>query len=171
MQHQLSVNGKSWDSFLADCQLGPTQYWPNPSPRIRKKRKAIKSEVNNTFETVSEVKGFGEVSIPINDGISNDDDGNTVPCGSKTVLNQPLSGKGHSTPAKTEEILTKNKSDNDIECKNPSEYSRESMRRLDHLAQICCDKGGFDSENMLFSIRVTRSMNSTHTISGPMVKQ
>ena len=45
------------------------------------------------------------------------------------------------------------------------------MRRLDRLAQICCDKGGFDSENLLFSRRVTRSMNSTHTISGPMVNQ
>ena len=45
------------------------------------------------------------------------------------------------------------------------------MRRLDHLAQICCDKGGFDSENLLFSRRVTRSMNSTHTILGPMVNQ
>ena len=93
MQHQLSVNGKSWDSFLTDCQLGPTQYWSNPSPRIRNKQKAIKYEVNNTSETISEVKGFREVSIPINDGISNDDDGNTVRCGSKIVLNQPLSGK------------------------------------------------------------------------------
>ena len=34
VQHQLSVNGKSWDGFLTDCHLGPMQYWPNPSPKI-----------------------------------------------------------------------------------------------------------------------------------------
>ena len=175
MQHQLSVNGKSWDIFLTDCQLGPTQYWLNPSTSIRKKREAIKSEVNNAPETVSEGKGFGEISIPINDGISNDDDENTVPCGSKAVLNQPLPGKGYSIPAETEERLTKSKTDNDVKCKNlsesnnPYEHSRESMRKLDHLAQICCDKGGFDSENLLFSRRVTRSMKPS--ISVPMAHQ
>ena len=26
VQNQLSVNGKSWDGFLTDCHLGPTQY-------------------------------------------------------------------------------------------------------------------------------------------------
>ena len=83
LQYQLYANGKSWDSFLTDCQLGPTQYWPNPSPRIRKKGKAIKSEVNNTSKTVLEVKGFGEVSIPINDGVSNNNYRNTVPYDSK----------------------------------------------------------------------------------------
>ena len=43
------------------------------------------------------------------------------------------------------------------------------MRKLDHLAQICCDKGGFDSENLLFSRRVTRSMKPS--ISVPMANQ
>ena len=32
LQFQLSAKGESWDKFLVDCQLGPTQYWPNPSP-------------------------------------------------------------------------------------------------------------------------------------------
>ena len=171
LQFQLSANGKSWDSFLVDCQLGPTQRWPNPSPRIRKKRKAIKSEVNITSETISEVKGFGEVSIPINDGISNDNDRNTSPCDAKAVLNQPLYGESHSTPAEIEERLTKSKTENLFETNKPDEYSRESMRRLDHLAQIFCDKEGFGFENLSFSRRVTRSMYSTHTISGPIVNQ
>ena len=177
LQFQLFVNGKSWDSFLTDCQLGPTQYWPNLSPRIRKKLKAIKSEVDITSETVSEVKGFREVSIPINDGVSNDNDRNTVPCDSKAVLDQPLSGKNDSTPAEIEERLTKSKTDNDFKCENlfetnkPDEYSRESMRRLDHLAQICCDKEGLGFENLSFSRRVTRSMYSTHTILGSIVNQ
>ena len=153
------------------------QHWLNPSPWIRKKRKAIKSEVNNTSETVSEVKGFGEVSIPINDGISKNDDRDSVPCNSKAVLNQPLSGKSHSIPAEIEEGLTKSKTDNVIECKNlsetnkPDEYNRESMRTLDHLAHIYCDKEGFGFENLSFSRRVTRIMYSTHTISGPIVNQ
>ena len=41
IQHQLSLNCKSWDEFLIECQLGPTQYWPNPPPKTRRKRKAI----------------------------------------------------------------------------------------------------------------------------------
>ena len=45
------------------------------------------------------------------------------------------------------------------------------MHRLDHLAQICCDKEGFGFENLSFSRRVTRSMYSTHMISGPIVNQ
>ena len=109
IQHQLSENGKSWDKFLVDCQLGPTQHWPSPSPRIRKKRKAVKSEVNDTPETVFEGKGFGEAGLPVNDGISKNDDRDLVPYDSKVVLNQPLSGKSHSTPAKIEEGLTKSK--------------------------------------------------------------
>ena len=32
LQFQLSANGKSWDIFLVDCQLGLMQHWPNPSP-------------------------------------------------------------------------------------------------------------------------------------------
>ena len=108
--------------------------------------------------------------MPINDGISKDDDGNTVPCGSKVVLNEPLSGKGYRTPAETKEILTKSKTDNVVsESNKPCEHSRESMRRLDRLAQICCDKGGFDSENLLFSRRVTRSMKPS--ISTPMANR
>ena len=50
LQFQLSANEKSWDKFLVDCQLGPTQHWPNPSPRTRRKRKAINSGVNSTSE-------------------------------------------------------------------------------------------------------------------------
>ena len=37
LQYKLSIIGKSWDSFLTEYQLGPTQHWPNPSPRIHKK--------------------------------------------------------------------------------------------------------------------------------------
>ena len=175
MQFQLSVNGKSWDSFLVDCQLGSTQHWPNPSPRIRKKRKAINSGVNSTSETISEVKGFEEVNIPINDGISKNDDRDSVPCNSKAVLDQPLSGKSGSTPTELEEELTEGKNDNNVECKNPSEtkkpdeYNRDSMHRLDHIAQVCCDKEGLGFENLSFSRRVTRSMYST--ISGHKINQ
>ena len=54
IQHQLSLIGKSWDEFLIECQLGPTQCWLNPSPKTRKKRKApIKSEVSNVHEAES----------------------------------------------------------------------------------------------------------------------
>ena len=92
-------------------------------------------------------------------------------------MDQPLSGKNDSTPAEIEERLTKSKTDNDFECENlfetnkPDEYSRESMRRLDHLAQICCDKEGLGFENLSFSRRVTRSMYSTHMILGSIVNQ
>ena len=162
----------SWDKFLVDCQLGPTQYWPNPSPRARRKRKVLNPGVNS-----SEVKESEVVNMSINDEVNKNDDRDSIPYKSKAVLDQPLSGKSDSTPAEIEEGLTKGKTDNNVECKNPfetnkpDEYNRESMHRLDHLAQVCCDKEGLGFENLSFSRRVTRSMYSTHTISGHKVNQ
>ena len=51
IQHQLSLSCKSWDEFLVGCKLGPTQYWPNPPPKTRRKRKApVESEVGNVHK-------------------------------------------------------------------------------------------------------------------------
>ena len=48
IQHQLSLSCKSWDEFLVENKLGSTQYWPNPPPKTRRKRKApAKSEVDD----------------------------------------------------------------------------------------------------------------------------
>ena len=117
MQHQLYLNGKSWDEFLIECDLGLTQYWPNTSPKTSRKRKAAaKPEVNNVLETESEGKGL------INVGISNEDVDNIVPRCSKTVLNRPPSDRYHSTPAKTEEGLIENKDINTVHCKNLSKF-------------------------------------------------
>ena len=102
MQHQLSLNGKSWDEFFTECDLGPTQYWPNPSPKTRRKRKAtVKPEVNNVPKTELEGKGLEEAKLPINVDISNEDVGNTVPCRSEVALNQSPPDKSYSTPVKT----------------------------------------------------------------------
>ena len=57
IRHQLSLNGKSWDEFLIECQFGPTQFWPNPSPKTRRKRKAtVKPGVSNVPEAESKDK-------------------------------------------------------------------------------------------------------------------
>ena len=94
--------------------------------------------------------------MPINNGINENDDMDSVPCNYREVLDKPLSSKNDSNPAKIKEGLTKGKTDNNVECKNPfetnkpDEYKRESMHRLDHLAQICCDKEGFGFENLSF---------------------
>ena len=88
IHHQLSLNGKSWDEFLTECHLGPTQYWPNPSPKTRRKQKAtVKPEVSNVPENKSEDKGLEEANPPINAGISNDGVGNVFPCCFETALN------------------------------------------------------------------------------------
>ena len=89
-------------------------------------------------------------------------------------MNQPPSDKYHSTPAKTEDRLTESKNINVVDCKNlsepdnPHKHGKESMYKLDHLAQVCYDKGGFESDNLVFSRRVTRSMNNVPTISVSM---
>ena len=88
MQHQLSLNGKSWDEFLTECQLGPTQYWPNPSPKTRRKRNAtVNLEVSNVPETESKDKELEEAHTPINAGISDDGVGNVAPYYSEAALN------------------------------------------------------------------------------------
>ena len=51
IQHQLSLIGRSWDELLAENKLGLKQYWPNPSPKTCKKRKApLKSEVDDVHK-------------------------------------------------------------------------------------------------------------------------
>ena len=92
-------------------------------------------------------------------------------------MNRPSSDRGHSAPAKTEERLTESKTINVVDCKNLFEpdnlckHDKESLYKLDHLAQVCCDKGRFESDNPMFSKRITRSMNNVHTILGPMANR
>ena len=74
IQHQLSLNCKSWDEFLIECQLGPTQYWPNPPQKTRRKHKAIvKYEFGDVHEAESKDKELQEANPPINTCV--DDDG------------------------------------------------------------------------------------------------
>ena len=122
IQHQLSLNAKSWDEFLIECQLGPTQYWPNPPPKTRRKRKAtIKSEVGDVHEAESKDKEIPKANPPINTGIDNDGVVNVAPCFAETTLNQSPSDKRFSIPAKAEGKLTKNEDVNAIEYGNPPE--------------------------------------------------
>ena len=47
------------------------------------------------------------------------------------------------------------------------------MHKLEQLAKMCCDRGGFESKNLVFvrTRRITRSMNNTFTASIPMATQ
>ena len=47
------------------------------------------------------------------------------------------------------------------------------MHKLDRLAQVCCDTGGFESKNLVFvrSRRVTRIMNNVPTIYASIANQ
>ena len=146
----MSLNGKSWDDFLIECQLGPTQYWPNPPPKTRRKRKAtIKSEFSNVHEDESKDKELQEANPPINTGISDDGVGNVAPCYSEATLNQSPSDKHCSTPANTGDKLTKTEDVNAVDYKNlselntPHKHGNESMHKIEQLAQVCCDRGGF----------------------------
>ena len=94
-------------------------------------------------------------------------------------MNQSPSEKRCSTPAKTGDKLTKDENVNTIDYKKPSKlntprkHGDESMHTLEQLAQVCCDRGGFESKNIVFvhMRRVTRSMNNTPTASVPMTTQ
>ena len=94
-------------------------------------------------------------------------------------MNRSPSDKRCSTPAKTEDRLTKNEYINAVDYKNlselntPHKHGNESMHKLDQLAQVCCDRGGFESKNLVFvhSRRVTRSMNNAPPVSVPMTNQ
>ena len=89
-------------------------------------------------------------------------------------MNQSSFDKSYSTPTKTRDKLTESKDINTVDCKNisepvsPRKNGKESMYKLDHLAQVCCDKGGFESDNLVFSRRVTRSMHNVSTIFVPI---
>ena len=119
----------SWDKFLVDCQLGPTQYWPNPSPRARRKRKVLNPGVNS-----SEVKESEVINMPINNEINENDDRDAIPCNSREILDKPLPGENDSNPANIKEGLAKGENDNNDEENKPDECNKESMHKLDHLA-------------------------------------
>ena len=150
LQFQLSAKGVSWDKFLVDCKLGPTQYWPNPSPRIRRRRKAINPEV----------KKPKVVSMPIDNETNENADRVSVPCDSREILDKPEPGKNDGNPAKLKEGLAEGEID------KPDECDKDTIHKLNHLAQVCCDKEGLNYENLSFSRRVTRSMHNLHLIPG-----
>ena len=75
---------------------------------------------------------------------------NVAPCFTETTLNQSPSHKCFSIPAKTGDKLTKNEYANAIDYKNPFElntphkHGDESMHKLEQLAHVCYDRGGFE---------------------------
>ena len=87
IQHQLSLSCKSWDEFLVECKLGPTQYWPNPPPKTHRKWKApVKSKIGDVHEAESKDKELQEVNPPISTCISDDGVVNVAPCYVDTTL-------------------------------------------------------------------------------------
>ena len=122
IQHQLSLSCKSWDEFLVESKLGPTQYWPKPLPKTRRKHKApIKSEVDDVHKIELRDKELQEANPPIGTYISNDGIMKVAPCYAETNMGQPLSDKCFSTPTKMEGRLTKNEDVDAVNIENPSE--------------------------------------------------
>ena len=78
----------------------------------------------------------------MNAGISDYGGGNVAPCYSEATLNRSPSDKHFSSPAKTEDRLTKNEDINAIDCKNlsepnnPCKHGKVPMHKLDQLAQV-----------------------------------
>ena len=135
--------------------MGPTQHWPDPSPRIRRRQKVINPEANS-----SEIKEPEVENVPIDNEINEDADRVSVPYESREMLDELESGKNDGSPAKSKEGLAGDEIDKSTEC------NKESMHKLNHLAQVCCDKEGLNYENLSFSRRVTRSMHNLHLTPG-----
>ena len=76
------------------------------------------------------------------------------------MLDKPEPGKNDVNPVKLKEGLAEDEIDKSTEC------DKESMHKLNHLAQVCCDKEGLNYENLSFSRRVTRSMHNLHSTPG-----
>ena len=89
--------------------------------------------------------------MPINNEVNENDNRDSVPCNSREILDKPLPGENDSNPANIKEGLVKDENDNNDEANKPDECNKESMHKLDHLAQICCDKEGLGFENISFS--------------------
>ena len=81
-------------------------------------------------------------------------------------MDKPLPGEDDSNPTNIKEGLAKGENYNNDEANKPNECNKESTHKIDHLAQICCDKEGLGFENLSFSRRITRSMHSIHSIPG-----
>ena len=100
------------------------------------------------------------MNIPINNEVNENADRVLVPCESREMLDELESGKNDGSPAKSKEGLAGDEID------KSTEYDKESMHNLNHLAQVCCDKEGLNYENLSFSRRVTRSMHNLRSAPG-----
>ena len=155
LQFQLAARGVSWDKFLADCNLGPTQYWPNSAPRIRRRRKDINSEDNSP-----DIKEAENVSTPVDNEGNGCADRVSIPCDSREGLDKPEPKENNDNPIKLKEGLVED------ENNKSTEYDEQSMNMLNHLAQVCCDREGLGYENLSFSRRITRSMHNLYATPG-----
>ena len=91
IQHQLSLSCRSWDEFFIENKLGSTQYWPNPSPKTRRKCKApLKSEMDDIHKTRTGDGKVQEENSPVDTHISNDVTNKVDPFDAETNMNQSL---------------------------------------------------------------------------------
>ena len=177
IQHQLSLSCRSWDEFLVENKLGSTQYWPNPPPKTHRKRKAtLKSEMDDIHKAEPGDSKLQEASSPVDTRISNDGTNKVDPFDAETNMDQYLFDKRFSTSVEVDgKLMNDDKIDSvthefisDV-CtpKNPCD---DSTRKLEQLAQVCCDRRSFEPKGSLsvHSRRFTRSMTIVPSISIPV---
>ena len=103
-------------------KLGSTQYWPNPPPKTRSKRKApLKSEVDDIHKAELGDSKLQEASSPVDTRISNDGTIKVNSCYAKTNMDQSISDKRFSTPTKVDGKLTNDENVDAVNHETPSD--------------------------------------------------
>ena len=103
VQHQLSLIGRSWDELLAENKLGLTQYWPNPPPKTRRKRRAsLKYDVDDVHKVDPGISKLHEASTPLDTHIGNDVPNKIDPLDAGTNMDPSSSVKCYGASTKVD---------------------------------------------------------------------
>ena len=103
IQHHLPLSCRSSDELLVENKLGSTQYWPNPPPKTRRKRKApLKSEVDDVHKAEPGVGRLQEASSSLDTHISNDVINKVDPLDAGTNMDPSPSVEHFSTSTKVD---------------------------------------------------------------------
>ena len=79
---------------MAENKLGSTEYWPNPPPKTRRKRRAsLKSEVDDVHKAERGDSRLQEASSSLDTHISNDVTNKVEPLDARTNMDPSLSVK------------------------------------------------------------------------------
>ena len=141
---------------MAENKLAITQYWPNPPSKTRRKHKApLKSKVDDIHKAEPGDSRLQEQNLPLDTHISNDVTNKVDPLDAGTNMDPSPSVKRFSAYTKVYSELMNDVNFDSVtheflsDLCTPKKPFDEYTRKLEQLAQVCCDRRDSKSKGSL----------------------